>query len=41
VTRDRVLLRCHVCDCHIQDGEPYEVDGWGYAHAICSLQVEL
>ena len=41
MSRDRVLPRCHVCDCHVQDGEPYEWDGTGYRHLICSLQVTL
>ena len=41
VTRDKVLKRCHVCDCWITDLEPYEIDQWGYAHPVCSLQVEL
>jgi hypothetical protein len=41
VTRDRVVHRCHVCDCIITDGEPYLVDDWGYLHGVCLLQVEL
>ena len=41
MNRDRVLLRCHVCDCWIQDGEPYTSDAWGWTHTLCTLQVEL
>ena len=41
MTRDRTLRRCHVCGCVITDGEPYEVDDWGYAHGVCSLQVDI
>ena len=36
-----ILRRCHVCDCYITDGEPYESDDWGWTHVHCSLQVEL
>jgi len=41
MTRDRVLLRCHVCDCYIAEGEPHYYDGTGWSHPICSLQVTL
>ena len=32
--RDRTLLRCHRCSMVITDGEPYEVDDFGYRHTV-------
>ena len=36
-----IVRRCHVCECVITDGEPYEADDWGWVHPVCHLQVEL